>query len=95
MSDTCESCGCPEGVDGHDVLYRKIEELKKVANLSEAIGTMDADERSTLCDRITELERAVVSLHGAIHSHHSTSATTENCTWATCVMARRVMSKTD
>ncbi len=56
MSDICEKCGCPEGVDGHDVLYRQIDDLKKVANVCEAIGTMDADERSTLCDRIKELE---------------------------------------
>lgn len=64
MSDTCESCGCPEGVDGHDVLYRQIDELKKAAphalnNLSKALGSMDAEERSMLCKRITELEKAI------------------------------------
>lgn len=25
MADTCEHCGCPEGVLGHDVLYRQID----------------------------------------------------------------------
>lgn len=59
MSDICESCGCPEGVDGHDVLYRQIDDLKKVANVCKAIGTMDADERSMLCARITDLEKVV------------------------------------
>lgn len=29
MSDICESCGCPEGPDGHDVLHRRIDELEK------------------------------------------------------------------
>lgn len=56
MSDICESCGCPEGVDGHDVLYRQIDQLKGVANVAKAIGTMDAGERSMLCKRITDLE---------------------------------------
>lgn len=70
MSDICESCGCPEGVDGHDVLYRQINELKEtvnknngINNLATAIGTMDADERKTLTDYITKLEE--VARHAA------------------------------
>lgn len=31
MSDVCEKCGCPEGVDGHDVLYRQMDEIKAAA----------------------------------------------------------------
>ena len=61
MSDICESCGCPEGVDGHDVLYRRINELQEikvgVPRLMEALASSPgAEERKTLCDRITELE---------------------------------------
>src|SRR6185295_15254836 len=66
MSDICESCGCPEGVDGHDVLIRKIDELetalrnsKAVDNVSTAIGSMDAEERSILCKMIVDLEAVV------------------------------------
>ena len=64
MSDICERCGCPEGVDGHDVLYRQIDEMKEatpnaINNLATALGTMDADERGMLCKRIEVLERAL------------------------------------
>jgi len=70
MSDICESCGCPEGVDGHDVLTRKIDELetalrnsKAVDNVATAIGSMDAEERSHLCKYIVQLEE--VARHAA------------------------------
>lgn len=64
MSDTCESCGCPEGVDGHDVLYRRIDELeqKKVGIprlLEQMASSPGAEERKTLCDRIVALEKVV------------------------------------
>ncbi len=65
MSDICELCGCPEGVDGHDVLTRKIDELEtalrnsKVDNVFTAIGSMDAEERSMLCKMIADLEAVV------------------------------------
>lgn len=91
MSDICESCGCPEGVDGHDVLYRQIDDLKKVANVCEAIGTMDADERDTLCQRIKQLEDAVILLWGAIHTHHGDKMTSNACTWESCIGARIVI----
>lgn len=68
MSDICESCGCPEGVDGHDVLYRQINELKDtvnknngINNLARAIGTMDAEERKLLTDEIHRLDRLIDS----------------------------------
>lgn len=70
MSDICESCGCPEGVDGHDVLTRKIRELEEALkasggmnNLATALGTMDAEERSNLCGYIKKLEE--VARHAA------------------------------
>jgi len=28
MSDICPTCGCPEGINGHDVFHRQIDELK-------------------------------------------------------------------
>lgn len=77
MSDICESCGCPEGVDGHDVLTRRIDELQKALNgsngmnnLATAIGTMDAEERSTLCARITELEGRLAKVIGVVEAFH-------------------------
>lgn len=83
MSDICESCGCPEGVDGHDVLYRQIDELKKAAgtatalnNLAHAIGTMDADERKILCDEIQRLELQVDGLRKALERY---AAGCEDC----------------
>lgn len=93
MSDTCESCGCPEGVDGHDVLYRQIDDLKKVANVCEAIGTMDAEERSVLCDRIKELETTIIALHGALHSHHKQEFSADKCPMDYCQMARKVIAQ--
>ncbi len=73
MSDICESCGCPEGVDGHDVLTRKIDELetalrnsKAVDNVATAIGSMDAEERSRLCKYIVQLEE--VARHAAAYA---------------------------
>jgi len=75
MSDICEKCGCPDGVDGHDVLYREIDELKKAApnalnNLSKALGSMDAEERSVLCARITELEGRLAKVVGVVEEFH-------------------------
>lgn len=26
MSDICEKCGCPEGVDGHDLLHYRLDQ---------------------------------------------------------------------
>lgn len=100
MSDICEKCGCPEGVDGHDVLYRQIDELKKAApnainNLSKAIGSMDAEERSVLCKRIEALEKTVTLLHGALHSYHNQAFTANDCQMEYCRKARRMMSKED